>query len=289
MQFTRLLRHTAASPLRAILDIPDIRRRVVFDLKQRHFEDLEISVPLGFGLSAPISSPEFWVSFEEIFFEREYAALLENVISSAGMPQRWLDLGCHAGFFSLWLLYERIKCGLVINSCRALLIDPDPRIADQVKKLIANNHLEGSFQFLPLAISSTPGKTEFAVRGYMSSSLATLGDVDSSLQLVETINTKDLASHMSPPYDLIKVDIEGAEFDFLTAYEETLKSAKHIILEWHSWHTGGGGAQQLHELALAKNFRILQEVVSPRPVTIKGKLETCGILLLENKALTTSL
>ncbi len=288
MEFTRILRHTAAGPLRGMLDIPDIRRRVVFDLKQRHFEDLEISVPLGFGLSAPISSAEFWVSFEEIFFEREYATLLENVVSLTGLPQRWIDLGCHAGFFSLWLLYERFKSGLAINDCRALLIDPDPRIVDQVKKLIANNHLESSFQFLPFAISSAPGKTEFAVRSYMSSSLASLGDGDSSVQLVETINTKDLTSYMSRPYDLIKVDIEGSEFDFLTSYDETLKSAKHVILEWHSWHTGGGGVQQLHELALAKNFRILQEVVSPRPVTIKGKPETCGMLLLENKALTIS-
>lgn len=281
----RLLRHTAASPLRAMLDIPDIRRRMVFDLKQRHFDDLEISVPLGFGLSAPISSPEFWVSFEEIFFEREYAALLENIASSTGLPKRWLDLGCHAGFFSLWLLYERIKSGLTINDCRALLIDPDPHIVDQVKKLIANNHLESSFQFLPFAISSQPGKIEFAVRSYMASSLATLGEENSDVQLVETINTKDLASYMSPPYDLIKVDIEGAEFDFLSSYDETLKSAKHVILECHSWHTGGGGMQQLHELALAKNFRILKEVVSPRPVTIKGKPETCGMLLLENNTL----
>ena len=281
----RLLRHTAASPLRAMLDIPDIRRRIVFDLKQRHFDDLEISVPLGFGLSAPISSPEFWVSFEEIFFEREYAALLENIASSTGLPKRWLDLGCHAGFFSLWLLYERIKSGLTINDCRALLIDPDPHIVDQVKKLIANNHLESSFQFLPFAISSQPGKIEFAVRSYMASSLATLGEENSDVQLVETINTKDLASYMSPPYDLIKVDIEGAEFDFLSSYDETLKSAKHVILECHSWHTGGGGMQQLHELALAKNFRILKEVVSPRPVTIKGKPETCGMLLLENNTL----
>lgn len=284
MQFTHLLRHTAASPLRAILDIPEVRRRLIFDLKQRYFSDLDIQIPLGFGLKAPISSPEFWISFEEIFFEREYAALLENIASAKQFPQRWIDLGCHAGFFSLWLLYERIKSGLAINDCRALLIDPDPRLGPSIKKLISSNRLESTFQYLPFAISKDLEQTEFALRGYMSSSLAAIGDKPSEVRLVKTINTNELISYMSPPYDLIKIDIEGAEFDFLSAYDEIFKSAKHVILECHSWHTGGGGMQQLHELALAKNFRILKEVESTRPVTINGRRESCGVLLLENKA-----
>ncbi|MBX9879502.1 MAG: FkbM family methyltransferase [Candidatus Obscuribacterales bacterium] len=283
MQFTRLLRHTAASPLRAMLDIPDVRRRVIFDLKQRYFDELEIEVPLGFGLKAPITSQEFWVSFEEIFFEREYKLLLENVITEKYFPQRWLDLGCHAGYFSLWLAYERIKSGLTINDCRVLLIDPDPNVADQVRKLITTNRLESSFQFLPVAISKDSGQTKFAVRSFMSSSLAELRDEKADIHSVKSVNTKELISYMSPPYDLIKVDIEGAEFDFMTAYEEIFKSAKHVILEWHSWHTGGGGRQQLHELALANNFRVLSEFTSPRTITIKGKPETCGMFLLENK------
>lgn len=284
MQFTRLLRHTAASPLRAMIDIPDLRRRLIFDLKQRYFSELEIEVPLGFGLKAPIGSQEYWVSFEEIFFEQEYKALLENIVTEKYFPQRWLDLGCHAGYFSLWLAYERIKSGLTINDCRCLLIDPDPNVANQVRKLITSNRLESSFQFLPAAISKDSGQTKFAVRGFMSSSLADLGDETRDVFSVRSINTNELISYMSPPYDLIKIDIEGAEFDFMTSYEEVLKSAKHVILEWHSWHTGGGGMQQLHELALAKNFRILREITSPRPVTIKGKPEACGMLLLENKS-----
>ncbi len=284
MQFTRLLRHTAASPLRAMLDIPDVRRRLIFDLKQRYFNELEIEVPIGFGLKAPIASPEFWISFEEIFFEREYATLLENIVTEKYFPQRWLDIGCHAGYFSLWLTYERIKSGLTINDCRALLIDPDPNIASQVRKLITTNRLESSFQFLPFAVSKDSGETKFAVRGFMSSSLATLGDETTDVLSVKSVNTKELVSYMSPPYDLIKIDIEGAEFEFLNSYEEVLKSAKHVILESHSWHTGGGGMQQLHELALAKNFRILSEITSLRPVTIKGKPESCGMLLLENKS-----
>jgi FkbM family methyltransferase len=284
MQFTRLLRHTAASPFRAMLDVPEIRRRLIFDLKQRHFADLDIQVPLGFGLKAPITAPEFWISFEEIFFDREYELLLENIVAEKYFPQRWIDLGCHAGFFSLWLLYERIRSGLAINDCRALLIDPDPRLASSIKKLIAENRLESSFQYLPFAISKDSDQTEFALRGYMSSSLAGIGDKPSEVQPVKTINAEALTSYMSPPYDLIKIDIEGAEFDFLSAYDEIFRSAKHVILECHSWHTGGGGMQQLHELALAKNFRIVKEIESAQPVTIDGKPESCSVLLLENKS-----
>jgi|GEM_PF-1715468 len=288
MHFTRLLRQIALSPLRALVDIPEIRRRIIFDVKQRHFNQLDIAVPLGFHLNAPICAAEFWVSFEEIFFTGEYTSLLENIVSRTGFPTRWLDLGCHAGFFSLWLLYESLKSGQPISDCRALLIDPDPRIVHQVSKLISLNRLESTLQFLPAAIShpaaNESNTTKFAVRSYMSSSLAEIGGQSSDICLVKTINAEDLTKHMSPPYDLIKIDIEGAEFDFLTAYEDVWISAKHIILECHSWHSGGGGSQQLRKLAIDKGFRVLQDLPSPEPVTINGKAETCSILLLENTA-----
>ena len=62
---------------------------------------------------------------------------------------------------------------------------------------------------------------------------------------------------MPGPYDLVKVDIEGGEYEFLSHYKEVLAQAKYLILEWHDWHSGGGGAMQIKNLAEEQGFKLI--------------------------------
>ena len=71
---------------------------------------------------------------------------------------------------------------------------------------------------------------------------------------------------LPPPYDLVKIDIEGAEADFLRAYPKVLSATRHLLMEWHSWHTGGGGPEQLWRSGARDGFRRQggdQRVASP--------------------------
>ena len=55
---------------------------------------------------------------------------------------------------------------------------------------------------------------------------------DKYVRKLKTITLDDVAKLKDfPPPDLIKMDVQGAEFDVLRGAEETIKTAKHIILE----------------------------------------------------------
>src|SRR6186713_1284062 len=93
----------AGSWLRTILGWNWLRKRVAFALRQSYYEAFEIRVPLVAGLTAPVVSQEAWLSFSEIFLQGEYAAVWRAV----PLPDRWIDLGCHAGYFSLYCEQQR--------------------------------------------------------------------------------------------------------------------------------------------------------------------------------------
>ncbi len=82
------------------LDYPALRQRIIFDLVQDHYGELDIRVPLGHGLTCPVVSQEAWINLMEIFFEDEYGPVFEQI----PLPRRWLDLGCYVGYFSLYLV-----------------------------------------------------------------------------------------------------------------------------------------------------------------------------------------
>ena len=80
-----------------------LREHLAFQIRQQHYDLLNVRVPLAAGLVAPVLSDEAWISFSEIFLQEEY----EQVFRLLPLPDRWIDLGCHAGFFSLFVEQRR--------------------------------------------------------------------------------------------------------------------------------------------------------------------------------------
>ena len=60
-------------------------------------------MPVGKGLIATLPYHDSFDSFSEIFLNGEYKEVLEGF----DIPNKWLDFGCHMGFFSLWIERER--------------------------------------------------------------------------------------------------------------------------------------------------------------------------------------
>jgi FkbM family methyltransferase len=266
----QLLKRAILAPLR----VEPVRSRVAFWLNQEHYPELDIQVPLSHSLTCPIYSPEYWCSFSEVFVQSEYASVFERVV----LPNRWLDIGCHAGFFSLYVEWQRRMAGMT-QAPKCALVDADKRVAAAIAKLNAANNLE--FEFIHAGVSK-PGETlRFTERSFMASSAS---DVDSSggiEVLVPTATVEKLNAVLPAPYDIVKVDIEGAEFELLHHYRPLLAQTRHLILEWHSWHNGGGGKAQLVSLASALGFDVCLEV-RPDHEVLPGKF--CGVLLLQNRA-----
>jgi len=247
---------------------------LAYHLLYRYPADLDARVPLGEGLSSPLFDQEFGASFAEIFLHQEYAPMLDAI----GTPRRWIDLGCYAGFFSLWLEWQRRRRGDSSPS-EVLLIDANASMESWIRRLIAMNGLDSSWVYRCGAIAAGSGECEFVERSYMGSSLGGLDKSPGLHKQVPVLDEDELRRTFAPPYDLLKADIEGGEYELLLHYRSLIEQSRWICLEWHSWHAGGRGLAQINELAEALGLRVAQEL---QPARVLPSGDQTGVVLFAN-------
>ncbi|NBQ01826.1 MAG: hypothetical protein EBU27_01070 [Opitutae bacterium] len=147
-----------------VLGIKSIRRRLIFHLKQFFYPELEFEMPVGKGLTATLPYHDSFDSFSEIFLNGEYKEVLEGF----DLPNKWLDFGCHMGFFSLWIERER---RLAVKKCHsnAVLIDGDIRALSGITSLLQRNQLKEQWYFLHGAVADDREHVSFYQYEYMAS------------------------------------------------------------------------------------------------------------------------
>ncbi|MFQ3577442.1 MAG: FkbM family methyltransferase, partial [Verrucomicrobiia bacterium] len=119
----------------------------------------------------------------------------------------------------------------------------------------------------------------FGRRAFMASSLASLDGSPSDETRVPIMDSRELLQSFPPPYDVIKVDIEGAEIEFLEHYGEVIAGARALLIEWHSWNSarveGEGITKLLGEIGFPRR-RTMQPAMQ---VTHEGRAAWCGVEL----------
>lgn len=252
-----------------------LREHLAFQIRQRHFDLLQIRVPLSANLVAPVLSDEAWISFSEIFLQGEYG----QVFRLLPLPVRWIDLGCHAGFFSLFVEQGRRLEGRG-GTPQALLVDADTRSARAIERVIALNGLQGQMRFQHGAVSAGTGTVPFSQRAFMASGVTAIDDHPGERAAVPIITPDRIVELISPPYDLVKVDIEGSEHDFIGHYRPVWSAARHLVLECHdSPHTGDAWETGADRIVASTGFERLQ--LEDRPDEPERH---AGLLVLRNPA-----
>ena len=247
-------------PLTTALRAAFFRKRAAYHFRYEYFADLELSIPLSHGFWCPILGLDTLYSFSEIFVTGEYGSFLSDI----PLPRRWVDLGCHAGYFTLYLAWQHAVAGSE-EDWRALLIDADPRAEVLTQKTLKQNSLLRQGEFRTGLISNRTGELDFALReGMLSSVDATTGGIQ-SMRRVRVIPPGEILAALHPPYDLIKIDVEGSEADFLEAYSEVYTSAAAILMEWHSRDKKGSREESLRKTLEASGFYLARDL-RPRRV-----------------------
>jgi FkbM family methyltransferase len=243
---------TSIRLLRPLLACGSLRRRLAMALRVYYFSDLGLSLPLSHGLDCPLAHEEERISLAEIFFEGVY----DDFLDEGPLPERWIDLGCHAGYFSLWLEWRRRRAGLTSPSA-ALLVDADSRRMAGVTHLIELNRLTAEWSVVHGAIAKGSGSLTFYERDFMASSATS--DNSGSVVTVPILTPEKIRALFPPPYDLIKVDIEGGEVEFLACYETLWRDAKKMLLEWHGPCLGSEGLDGLLKRLRAGGFSRIED------------------------------
>jgi len=240
-------------------------------LRLEYFHEFHHSIPLGNNYWAHLWENDAYDSFSEIFIQQEYSDFIpDETITNI------LDLGAHYGYFSLWLQSNRPQ-----DEIHSLMIEPSRRCRSSLEKMAQYPKLGGRFKYLQAAVGN-PRKesTRFFERPFMGGSLFSSSAEDGHYD-VKTFSLPDGPSLKDQFFDIIKCDLEGAEWDFITHYSSLLKNSKFLVMEWHSWHSGGGGFAQIEKKLTDFGFEIVN---SSSPQIAVGRDGEVGLFLAQNQA-----
>lgn len=238
-------------------------------LRLDYFHEFHHSIPLGNNYWAHLSENDAYDSFSEIFIQQEYSDFIpDEPITSI------LDLGAHYGYFSLWLQSKRPH-----DEIHSLMVEPSKRCHRSLDSLSKYSKLTGRFHYLQAAVGNPKEEsTRFFERPFMGGSLFSSSSTDCSY-LVKILTLSDKQSSQEQSFDLIKCDLEGAEWNFLLHYSSLLKNSKFLVMEWHSWHSGNGGLPQIEKKLTELGFQIIK---SSPPHNAVGRDGEVGLFLAKN-------
>ncbi len=132
-----------------------------------------------------------------------------------------LDCGANIGFTVL--NYKR-----QFPNARIMAFEPDPQFAPVLRRNLQNNHAE-DVQVVEAAVWTRNEKIKWFSEGIDGSHI--VGDEqEAEISWVQAI---DLASYLTKPVDLLKLDIEGAEYEVINHVRKKLRNVKNIVVECH--------------------------------------------------------
>jgi FkbM family methyltransferase len=215
------------------------------------------------GLLAHVRHPllDMWV-LEEIFrfgvYEPPEPVL--RALDALQRPVRILDLGGHVGYFGLFMLGH-------FSDATIVSFEPDPQNVRLLRRTIAINGLESRWEVVEACAAGSDGRAGFISSFHLSS---TSSRAEGTLQqfqegLAATFpflrGTELLVAHhveverrdVFPSLqraDLIKVDIEGSEWEILGDPRLQEIAAPALVLEYHPAYGKSPDADTAVRLAL---------------------------------------
>jgi len=181
----------------------------------------------------------------EIFKIQEYRCA-ENIIKTAQFPV--IDAGAQAGFFVLY-------CRALNAKIKIYALEPEPENAQILAKHLKLNHIR-DVKIFQQALAEKKGKKDFYVTADTHDHSLIKPEQFKTQISVATVSLADfLQEHKINRVSLLKMDIEGAEFETLEKLNEgDWQKIGNILLEYHD--RPGQRHQQLADLIRQHGFSL---------------------------------
>lgn len=167
-----------------------------------------------------------------IFTDGEYRMLAPDIDSIETV----IDLGCNVGLFPLYLCTIGGR-----RNFRGVLVDGNPRMVAEADENLRMNGLLEQFQVVH-GIAGGPSGTiqDFCItQNTMSSTMhgeilgSQVGVKRIQVSVVDVMAIFRQACPGDETCDLLKIDIEGCELEFLRCNSELLAKTKKVVVEFH--------------------------------------------------------
>lgn len=197
----------------------------------------------GVRIRAPLL--DAWPVFE-VFAFGEYGA---GGISWPSV-QSVIDCGAHVGSFALWVSRW--------SNPSIVCVEPNPSVLPLLEANL--QRIKDRVRILRVAVGGTAGTRELHDQGFPAAASFERRSVRDETVTVEAITLDELVERSGfATVDLLKMDIEGAEFEaFRTARPQTLQRINAALIEWHPF------AGQPDEIATKLEQAGMQVVHAPQ-------------------------
>jgi len=154
-----------------------------------------------------------------------------------------VDAGANIGLFSCY-------AAAALPECRIYALEPFPPTYQRLERHVESNHLSSRIRCFQMALAGAPGHVAMAAEGSPSqmvhvvkmdanggkSGKGPASAVAEPVVEVEAVTLKDFLNGLGEQQvDLLKLDIEGSEYDVLLATSpRDLDRVKRINLEYHA-------------------------------------------------------
>ncbi len=227
--------------------------------KHKRFERVDNVKFLDYIIDVP-DSPSFIWQFKEIFVDEIYRFESESdkpIIYDCGA-----NIGISILYFKRIYPYSKIKA-----------FEADPVISEILKINLQKNNIN-DVEVINKAVWIDYNGVYFGVEGADGGSIF---KTNRSLIKVESIRLKDFLEKESH-IDLLKMDIEGAEYNVILDCNESLRKAKYLFIEYHSLTNQSQKLDEILKILRNNNFRyylenIKNKIKHPFMRQIKGDMD----------------
>jgi FkbM family methyltransferase len=225
----------------------------IFGLSKRKV----VSTRHGVFCLNPISDLGYSLMFSDDY-EPGMAAVLQRYLSPGGV---FIDLGANEGYFSV------LASRLVGPRGSVIAVEPQSRLENVIQTNLSLNECS-NVRLIQAAVSSISGPVQIQLSPDIntgSSSLFRSTKYPLKVESVPSVTIAELLSRTGVDRcDLIKVDVEGAEYETFMGAEQVLRAGilRNIALEIHNTilETRGLSGLKLHKWILSCGYKLNDEL-----------------------------
>lgn len=189
---------------------------------------------------------EFHLLYEEVFKKHVYYVQLEKTDPVI------LDVGAHIGLATIYFrsLYMDAKI---------TAFEPHPQLLDCLQKNLAANIIK-DVTVIPKAVWTTEGRIKLHVdtdqeNQWLSTSSLIRGSWTKKQPTTSIdVEAVRLSTYMDGPIDILKMDVEGAEYEVLKECLPKLAQVQHLFVEVHT--SREHGVAEVVTLLLNAGFQV---------------------------------
>jgi len=197
------------------------------EIKNLKFLDFVFDIPDG---------PSFVWQFKDIFVDQVY------LFNSKKNDPVIYDCGSNVGLSLLY--FSTLYPNAVIKGYEA-----DKNLASLSQMNLKKNNISNAIIF-PVAIWVDDNGVDFSIEGADGGSIVG-GD---NFHRTESVRLRSIL-RSEPHIDLLKLDIEGAEFDVMTDCRDSLSNVQNIFIEYHSFKNDSQKLGEILSILEGANFR----------------------------------